>query len=320
MNNVIARPVVKWIGGKQELIPQIRQYYPKQLMDNQVKKYVEPFVGGGAMFFDLNSRLNFEEVVLNDLNPDLILVYTTVRDFVYELISALNDMESQYVRMSMNEREVNYYKIRSEYNFEGSSFDYKTSSHFWILRAAKFIYLNKTCFRGLYRTNQSGGFNASFGLYANPPICDSENLINANRALKGVTLTTGDFSFVTRHIDIDESTYVYMDPPYRPISSTSNFTKYTKTAFNDDTQIRLANFYKTLHDEKKALVMLSNSDPTNTVADDMFFENLYSNFTINRLYTSRKISTFEANKKPIREILVSNEAQRYEQIGSDAIC
>lgn len=320
MNNVIARPVVKWIGGKQELIPQIRQYYPKQLMDNQVKKYVEPFVGGGAMFFDLNSRYDFQEVVLNDLNPDLILVYTTVRDFVSELIFVLKDMESEYVRMSMNEREINYYKIRSEYNSEGSSFDYKTRSHLWVLRAAKFIYLNKTCFRGLYRTNQSGGFNASFGLYAKPPICDTGNLINANHSLQGVTLTNGDFSCVPEHVDIDESTFVYMDPPYRPISLTSNFTKYTKTSFNDDTQIRLANFYKYLHDQKRALVMLSNSDPTNTVANDMFIENLYSDFTINRLYTSRKISTFEAKKEPIREILVSNETQRCELVGIDDIC
>lgn len=307
MKKVSAKPFLKWAGGKGQLLPQLTAYYPQCLLNNKIKRYIEPFVGGGAVFFDLVSRFTFEEVVLNDYNSDLILTYATIRDNPNELISELTKMENNYLSKSDERREKKFYSIREEYNAEKAIMNYDTFGNQWIPHAAKLIFLNKTCFNGLYRLNSKGFFNVPFGSYKRPNICDENNIRNVSAVLKSVKLVHGDFENLTKYID--EHSFVYMDPPYRPLSNSSSFTSYSKSPFNDDSQIRLAKWFKFLHEKKRALLMLSNADPKNVDKNDNFFDDLYSEFTINRVNATRAINSKGTGRGAIKEILVTNEHQ-----------
>lgn len=307
MKQVSVKPFLKWAGGKGQLLSQLAAYYPQPLINNRIKRYVEPFVGGGAVFFELVSRFHFEEVVLNDYNPELILTYATIRDNPNDLISELTEMENHYLSQSDEEREKQFYSVREQYNEEKQIINYDTASSQWIPHAAKLIFLNKTCFNGLYRLNSNGMFNVPFGSYKKPTICDEKNIRNVSAALESVTLVHGDFENLTDCID--DHTFVYMDPPYRPLSNSSSFNSYSKSPFNDDSQIRLAKWFKFLHQEKKALLMLSNSDPKNIDKNDNFFDDLFGEFTINRVNATRAINSKGTGRGSITEILVTNELQ-----------
>lgn len=303
MTEFTAKPFLKWAGGKSQLLPKIFENLPQRLKDEKIKKYVEPFLGGGAVFFYLSSIYSFEEIILNDINCECILTYKVVQQYVDDLIEILSEIENEYINKNDDERQEMFYKKRSMFNEEKMKIDYNNFSDMWISHAANMIFLNKTCFNGLYRQNRKGQFNVPFGKYKNPTICDLENLKCVNKALHGVKLICGDFEILTSYID--ENTFVYMDPPYRPLSNTSNFTDYSKEPFNDESQKRLASWFHYL-DSIGASLMLSNSDPTNSDPDDDFFDNLYEGYRIERVNAIRAINSNGNGRGTIRELLILN--------------
>lgn len=293
---VQVKPFVKWAGGKKQLLPIIREAYPPEL-GKTITKYVEPFVGGGAVLFDILSTHTLEKIYISDVNAELINTYRVIRDECEPLISLLADMETEYLQKSKEEQKEIFYEHRKCFNF------LKKSGINHIELAAHFIFLNRTCFNGLYRVNRKGEFNVPIGSYKNPTILDEENLRNLSEALKGVEIVCADF---TDSLDfIDEATFVYIDPPYRPLTNTASFTEYAESDFNDESQRRLAEFVRVI-DKKGAKVLLSNSDPKNANPDDEFFDELYAGFLIQRISAARMINSKGTARGKISEILVSN--------------
>jgi DNA adenine methylase len=202
------------------------------------------------------------------------------------------------------EREEYFYARRSHYNTQRATIDFAAFSPAWVERAADLIFLNKTCYNGLFRVNSSGHFNVPFGRYVRPEICDADNLLAVSALLQRATLHMGGFESCFDLVD--EHTFVYFDPPYRPISATSSFNSYAADRFGDAEQRRLAAFFRRLHTEKGARLMLSNSDPKNIDPHDDFFDDLYAGFTVRRLSASRMINSVVEGRGKITEILVTN--------------
>ena len=292
------RPFVKWAGGKGSLIPQITKYYPEDLKTGVIDKYVEPFVGGGAVLIDILQKYDVKEAYAYDTNKDLINAYNVIKTDVNSLINKLKKYEDEYISLEMEDRKKYYYDVRSEYNSSEIK-DGKTS----LKRAAEFIFLNRTCFNGLYRVNQNGDFNVPMGKYKNPTICDEENLEALSKLIKNVEFICGDYQ-TTEEI-VDKNTFVYFDPPYRPLSVTSGFTSYTKDDFDDEDQKQLASYFRTL-DTKDAKLMLSNSNPKNVNEEDTFFDDIYSGFNINELQANRMINANANKRGKISELLIIN--------------
>jgi len=306
MKNELARPFVKWAGGKSQLLNQIECFYPKKLINGNITRYVEPFLGGGAVFFELNKKFSFETIVLNDINEELIMTYKVVRDTPQKLINELFLIQEEYMSNTYDGKEKMYYKIRDEYNYEKSIIDYKSNSDSWTKHAAKLIFLNKTCFNGLYRLNKKGEFNVPFGKRKSINLCDEENIINVSKALQGVMLLSCDFEELTEYIN--SNTFVYLDPPYKPINETSSFNDYAKSSFDDASQRRLVAWYVKMHN-KGASLMLSNSDPTNYDEKQNFFQMFYRKFTINTVQAMRMINSRGDGRGAINELLITNEEQ-----------
>lgn len=305
MKKIEAKPFLKWAGGKTQLLDEINKRLPEEINTNKVTKYVEPFLGGGAVFFHLAARYDFEQVVLNDVNKECILTYKVIQSNVDDLIAGLSKIEDKFFGLeSMDDKDKMYYMLRDTFNNGKIAIDYNNFSSEWIEHAAIMIFLNKTCFNGLYRENRKGLFNVPFGKRKNPTICDEQNLKKVSYALKGVKLTSLNFEELGQFID--NKTFVYMDPPYRPLNATSNFNDYSKEPFNDESQIRLAEWFRKLDEDNKAFLMLSNSDPTNTDPDDDFFDKLYKGFTIERVKASRAINSKGSGRGEIRELLITN--------------
>lgn len=299
-----AKPFVKWAGGKNQLISTFQSYYPKDLFNGQIKKYVEPFVGGGAVLFDMLENFDFEEVYIFDINFDLINTYKVIKNNVHDLINVLAVIENQYIQLNYEERKEYYYKIRESFNEKiGYLSKYKENDKTFIERASQFIFLNKTCFNGLFRVNKQGLFNVPMGDYKNPTICDSVNLHAVSEVLQNVTIIYGDYKECIKYVD--KNTFVYFDPPYRPLNTTSRFTSYSKDDFNDENQIELANFYKKL-DSIGAKLMLSNSNPKNIDKKDEFFDNLYNEFNIVHVDAKRFINSNGSARGFISELLITN--------------
>ncbi|MGN1124189.1 MAG: Dam family site-specific DNA-(adenine-N6)-methyltransferase [Eubacterium sp.] len=296
-SNHIAKPIVKWAGGKGQLLETIRTYYPKEL-GTTIKKYCEPMVGAGAVMFDILNNYELDEILINDSNVELMNVYLQIRDNVSELIQLLQQFEKEHLSSAEENRKEYYYSQRDLYN---SLISNKKSNA--TLKAALFIYLNKTCFNGLYRVNKKGLYNVPMGSYKSPTICDIENLMLVSDKLQEVQIISGDYKQTKDFID--ENTFVYFDPPYRPLSKTAEFTSYTEAEFNDENQIELAEFIKELSD-KGAKVLASNSDPKNTNPDDDFFDNLYKEFSINRVTAKRSINSKGNNRGNVSELLICN--------------
>ncbi len=297
-----AKPFLKWAGGKGQLINQIKEFLPSEIVAaKQIEKYFEPFVGGGAVFFWLSKNYSIKKAYLYDINPEIILAYRTIRDDVRELINELKRLEGQYSKFSKFQREVFFYARRTEYNDYISE---KIENH-CVRRAALMIFLNKTCFNGLFRVNSQGLFNVPFGRYENPTICDENNLHAVSAVLQHAVIEAGDFEYCLKKTDANS--LVYFDPPYRPISKTASFTGYIKKGFNDKDQKRL----KKACDELSkigAKVILSNSDPKNVDPDDNFFEELFrqKRYKIDRLKAARMINCNSEKRGMIHEILVRN--------------
>ncbi len=290
------KPFVKWVGGKSQLVEQIEKKLPAD-GEKVLTKYAEPMVGGGALFFNILSKYDFEEFYISDINAELINSYKAVKDDVENLIAKLNAMQMTFLPMDENGRKYFYYGIREKFNSTKLSVETSTE------KAAQFIFLNKTCFNGLYRVNRKGQFNVPMGAYKNPTICDDENLRNIHEALQNVTIVCGDYSLSKTFID--QYTFVYLDPPYRPISETSAFNSYNSESFDDDEQIRLARFIDEIN-ESGAKIVLSNSDPKNVNDEDNFFDDLYRNYIINRVEASRAINSKGDKRGKIKELLICN--------------
>ena len=234
----------------------------------------------------------------NPINIDLINCYNVIKNNVEELIEILEQMETEYLNLEQEGRKEYFYNKRDEYN--NYSLKEKEQN---IQRASQFIYLNRTCFNGLYRVNKAGKFNVPAGNYKNPTICDSDNLRDLSTLIQNVEFIYGDYKKSMEYVT--ENTFVYFDPPYRPLNVTSAFTSYTKEDFNDENQKELAQFYRELN-ERNAKLMLSNSNPKNTNKEDHFFDNIYQGFNIDEIYASRMINANSKGRGKISEILVTN--------------
>ena len=299
-----AKPFLKWAGGKNQLLPVFNQRLPNHILENKtIETYVEPFVGGGAMFFNLKKNYRIKKSVVSDINRELIMAYQVIKNDHEELINLLMDKEKHHLNLDEDGRKENYYGIRHEYNSRFMDMDFTHYNNRWIERTAHLIFMNKTCFNGLYRQNKQGAFNVPFGRYKNPKICDSENIRLANKALKNTEILCVDFKDTEKYVD--ENTFVYLDPPYRPINKTSNFTTYSKDGFNDTDQIKLASFYTKMND-LGAFLMLSNSDPKNYDPGDEFFDELYQNFNIERVPAKRNINSDASGRGLINELIITN--------------
>ena len=286
------KPFIKWAGGKSQLLEEIRKKYPKH-----IKKYCEPFVGGGAVLLDILVNFHAQEVLINDINPELTNTYTQIKDNVEAVILLLSEMQEKYWSMAESERNDYYYSKRAKFN------ELIDKSVFSDEKAALFIFLNKTCFNGLYRVNAKGCFNVPMGSYKKPPICDADNLRLVSRLLQNVNIMCGDYSQCEEFID--NETFVYIDPPYRPLNETSSFTSYAKAEFGDEQQIQLAHFIEKIS-AKGAMVVASNSDPKNTDETDNFFDEVYKNFFIQRVSATRRIKSKSSGGGTINELLICN--------------
>ena len=300
---VNAKPFLKWAGGKRQLIDTFQDLYPKDLKIGKIKNYYEPFVGGGAVFFDVVQNYHVENAYLYDINAELILTYKVIQKDVNKLIDFLYRYNKQYKKLSDEKRKEYYYEVRNNFNLQRFNIDYDKYSENWIPRVAQTIFLNKTGFNGLFRFNSSGGFNTPAGRYKNPKIIDENNLLNVSKLLKIATIKKADFKEVKK--DVSENSFVYFDPPYRPISKTSSFTSYSKFNFRDDKQFELANLFHEL-DEQGIYLMLSNSDPKNTNPDDDFFDLIYKKYNITRVNAKRSINSDPTKRNSIKEIAVTN--------------
>ena len=296
-DKIECKPFIKWVGGKGQLLSEINKLYPVELGKN-IKKYAEIFVGGGAVLFDILSKYKLDEVYISDKNLELINTYKSIRDNVDILIKSLKGMEEQYIPLDNENRKDYYYKKREEYNSLKINSEVNN-----IEKAVLFIFLNKTCFNGLYRVNKKGEFNVPMGAYKKPKICDEENLKNVSLALKKVKIIYADYR--ESESFIDEKTFVYIDPPYRPLNITSSFTSYTENDFNDKEQIELAEYINVLN-KKGAKIVISNSDPKNNDIDDNFFDELYDNYNINRVKAIRMLNSNASLRGAINELLITN--------------
>lgn len=291
-----AKPFIKWVGGKSQLIEQIDAQLPADFGSWENVTYIEPFVGGGAMLFYMLQRYpNIQRAVINDINSDLVCCYQTVRDQVEALIESLRDYEQLYLALQTEDNRKDFYMAaRSRYNEKNLDS---------IENTTLFFFLNRTCFNGLYRVNKSGLFNVPFGKYANPTICDPDTLRMDSELLQRVEIMNGDFEETFQHAQ--GNTLFYFDPPYRPLSDTSSFNDYTKEAFNDDAQIRLKEYCDRIHAAGYQF-MLSNSDCKGKNEADNFFDVLYEAYQIERVWASRNINANPSKRGKLTEILVRN--------------
>ena len=303
-----AKPFLKWAGGKKQVIDFIDKKLPTEIKSSgEIDTYVEPFLGGGAVFFYLSSQFKIKNVYLSDINKELILTFNVVKNKPKKLISELEPFEDDFLQLSPELRKEFYYDVRDKFNESLENFDYDNFSEEHIIRASQMIFLNRTCFNGLYRVNKSGKFNVPIGKYKNPLICDKENLLKVSNVLKKVNVFCGDYSESEEFID--ENSFVYLDPPYLPIKKNS-FTSYNSDGFGVKEQIELSQFCKRI-DDIGAKFILSNSDPKNYDPSCNFFEETYGNLNLkefghNRIKVRRSINSKGNKRGPIKELLIYN--------------
>ena len=295
-NDLNIKPFLKWAGGKTQLLPEILNSVPKELIQVKSFHYIEPFVGSGAVLFNLLKHFNnLRSATINDINPDLAEVYRIAKGNLKLLISELSRLEKQYFLKEDNEyRKEVFYESRELFNSQ------KLNA---VKKSALLIFLNRTCFNGLYRVNSRGKFNVPFGKYKNPKICDKEKLTAVSQALQKVTILNLDFEATLEFAE--KNSFFYLDPPYKPISKTASFTAYSQETFDDRQQERLKDFCDLL-DKKGHLFMLSNSDPKNHDTDADFFDKLYASFNIRRVKARRIINSVGAKRGHIHELMITN--------------
>ena len=293
-----AKPFLKWAGGKGQLLPAIEASLPKGLEFQEDLTYVEPFIGSGAvMFWFLQRFSNIHSAVINDLNADLTNAYLTIKEEPNELITGLSTIQEEYYLLDSEEnRKAFFLEKRIEFN---------ARIHNRIQSTVLLIFLNRTCFNGLYRVNRNNHFNVPFGRYDRPRICDRDTILADSKLLQKVTILNGDYKETLQFAG--KNSFFYFDPPYKPISKTASFNSYAKDSFDDNEQIRLKNFCDTIS-EKGSKWLLSNSDPKNLNPEDHFFENLYTgdSIYIDRVKAKRAINSDSSKRGEIFELLISN--------------
>jgi len=304
MQKIKAKPFIKWAGGKGQLISQFQEYYPNDLYSHKIDKYIEPFIGGGAIFFDIMQKFNIKSAYISDVNRDLILTYKVIQQKPELLCDFLEQYQKEYDMTEQDDRNNLFMSVREHFNNQRFEINYKQLSDNWIPRAAQLIFLNKTCFNGLFRLNSKGEFNVPYGKYPNPTILDKENIFAVSQILQNVEIKNANYSECFH--ETTSSSFVYFDPPYKPISKTANFTTYTGLEFSDKEQIELAYFYKKLDTEKQAKLMLSNSDPKNENPKDDFFENTFKGYNLHRVNAIRAINCNGEKRGKIKELVITN--------------
>ena len=298
----ISKPFIKWAGGKGQLLSQLDEYLP-QILSEREFTYIEPFVGGGAMLFHMLQKYpNIERVIINDINPYLTTAYRVVKDEPNELIERLSVLEREYFALESEEAKKAFFlgvrEIFNEDNLDA------------VDRTKYLMFLNRTCFNGLYRVNSRGKFNVPFGRNLNPTICNSETIMADSELLNrvDVVILNGDFEQTINYFNAEGLNFFYFDPPYRPLSTTSSFNSYAREEFNDAEQLRLRDYCQMLND-MGALWMLSNADCSAKNPEDLFFEDAFHNFNINRVYASRSINANPKKRGKLTELLISNYLQ-----------
>ena len=286
----IAKPFLKWAGGKGQLLAEIDKRLPLELQTGEIDTYFEPFVGGGAVFFHIAKKYpDIKQFFLFDINPNLVFCYNAVKNDVNFVIDELKKLKRKFLPLTKSARKDFYYDIRTEFNADRSP--------------AKLIFLNKTCYNGLYRVNKAGLFNVPSGNYKNPAIFNEGNLRSVSSVLQKAEIICCDFE--QSKDNITETTFVYLDPPYRPLSPSAGFTSYSKEDFGNEEQIRLAEFCKQING-RGAKFLLSNSDPKNENPNDHFFEDKYKGFVIDRVKATRAINCKASGRGPIYELIITN--------------
>ncbi len=280
----MATPFLKWAGGKGKLAPHILARMP-----SEVRRYHEPFVGGGAVFFALRAAGKVTAARLSDSNSELIECFGLVRDQPLELVSALSETAHQYDRRDAEGRLAFYLGQRAAVPLDP------------LARAARMIFLNKTCYNGLYRVNRRGEFNVPHGRYAHPRICDPQTLMEASRALAGIELSTDDFGDACARAEPGD--LVYLDPPYQPLTATAHFTSYTRAEFGSAEQLRLCDAFEELT-RRGVAAMLSNSDHPDVRA--LYGERGYG---FEQVAMSRAINSVGSKRAPVAELLIDNFAR-----------
>lgn len=270
--NVETYPIVKWAGGKRQLMFELLKNMPKKY-----NRYFEPFIGGGALFFELSP----ENAYISDVNEELISLYSVIK----------NDAEALIEDLAKHKIDKDYFLAIRDVDRQPK---YKRWSN--IQKASRFIYLNRTCFNGLYRVNSQGQFNVPFGYYKNPRIIDEHNLLNCAKLLKNTEIKYADFSEILNHVQ--KGDFVYFDPPYVPLNETSSFTSYTKDGFDIDMQFKLREVCDEL-DARGVKFLLSNSDT-------QIINELYANYEIRKVFASRQINANAQGRGKITEVLVKN--------------
>lgn len=296
MKETVAKPFLKWAGGKTQLIADIEKALPKNLLKDEFI-YIEPFVGSGAvLFWMLNNFPNLKKAIINDINEDLINTYKVIATYPHKLIQVLELFQNEFYLLEdkIDEKKEYYYKKRTLYN---------TRKEDIITQAALFIFLNRTCFNGLYRVNKNNEFNVPMGSYKRPTICDKENIEAVSKALQNVEILCGDFEQTLNYIT--NNSLFYFDPPYKPLSETSSFNAYTKDEFNDKEQIRLRNFCHKL-EKLGHKWLLSNSDVKGKDVNNNFFDDIYSKFSILRVKARRNINANPEKRGELTELLITN--------------
>lgn len=304
MTDKIAKPFLKWAGGKTQLINDIEKALPKDISRDKFT-YIEPFVGSGAvLFWMLNNFPKLEKAVINDINEDLINTYKTIASRPTELISILEIFQNEFHSLEGSEdnKKLYYYQKRELYN---------TRKEEQSGQAALFIFLNRTCFNGLYRVNNKNLYNVPMGGYKRPTICDKENILSVSNALQKVEILCGDFEQTL--IYTSANSMFYFDPPYKPLSETSSFNSYAKDEFNDSEQIRLRDFCNKL-DSLNHTWILSNSDVKGKDKNDNFFDDLYSDFNIQRVDARRSINANPEKRGSLKELLITNQTTSQEYV------
>ncbi len=291
----IGKPFIKWAGGKSQLIPDLEKRLPADFGEWDDAIYVEPFVGGGAMLFWILQRYeNITRVYINDINRRLITTYSVVKNNPEKLLDALEKLQREYLRMGDEERKEYYLAMRDKFNHNGKSD---------IATASLLIFLNRTCFNGLYRENAKGDFNVPHGRYKSPTICDEQTIMADSKLLQRVEIMCGDFSATLKYAA--PHTLFYLDPPYKPLSTTSSFCSYSKDGFDDEEQIRLCEFCKDI-ERRGGSFILSNSDLKGANPENNFFEELYSSFSVSRVLATRMVNSNPERRGKLTELMVSN--------------
>ena len=264
-----AKPFLKWAGGKGRLLGKLNKFFPKNY-----NRYFEPFIGGGAIFFHLNP----EKAIINDLNEELVNLYKIIKDIPEELMEELNKLQNK-----VSDKDF-FLKMRSK----------KPKKE--LEKAVRMVFLNRTCYNGMYRVNSKGEFNVPFGDMGNPKLYEKKNILACSHTLKKTTILNGDYKKLNRRIR--ENDFVYLDPPYVPLSETAHFTSYTSEKFGKEHQLELLTFCEKI-DKKGGLFMLSNSY-------NEYTEELYQKFNINTIKAARSVAAKSESRAEIKEIVVTN--------------